>query len=312
MGLCLTFILLLIYHVLVRLRQSLALQLCSMKTFTNQDVENYYDHTEPHYRMWWELDETMGLHYGIWSEGTKNIKEAIINTNRELMKLGNLQATDVVLDAGCGVGGSSIFMAKELGCKVTGITLSKRQVATATNYANQHGVSELVQFAQKDYTNTGFEAASFDVIWAIESMQTAQDKGLFLKEAQRILKPGGRIVIADCFKPRPYAIALEPDMLTMLNGWAISDILTVGELERMANRYSFQLEDQRVVTQEIKPSVRRIYWAAMAGMLGTKAYNLVYNATHFSKIHYKTGLAQYKTYKKGLWDYCLVVLEKTK
>jgi len=282
-----------------------------MKTFTNQDVENYYDHTEPHYRMWWGLDETMGLHYGIWDEGIKSLKESILNTNRQLMKLGRLQADDVVLDAGCGVGGSSIFMAKELGCKVTGITLSKRQVATATNYASQHGVSELVQFAQKDYTDTGYETASFDVIWAIESMQTAQDKGLFLKEAQRILKPGGRIVIADCFKPRPYAIGLEPDMLTMLNGWAISDILTVGELERMANRYSFQLEGQRIVTQEIKPSVRRIYWAAIAGRLGTKAYNLLYNATHFSKIHYKAGLAQYKTYHKGLWDYCLVVLEKS-
>ena len=281
-----------------------------MKTFTNQDVEDYYDHTEPHYRMWWELDETMGLHYGIWDKGIKNFKESILNTNRQLIKLGRVQATDVVLDAGCGVGGSSIFMAKELGCKVTGITLSKRQVATATKYAQEHGVSDLVQFAQKDYTDTGYEAASFDVIWAIESMQTAQDKGLFLKEAQRILKPGGRIVIADCFKPRPYAIALEPEMLTMLNGWAISDILTVGELERLANRYNFQLQGQRVVTPEIKPSVRRIYWAAMAGMLGTKAYNLVYNATHFSKIHYKTGLAQYKTYNKGLWDYSLVVLEK--
>lgn len=281
-----------------------------MKTFTNKDVEDYYDHTEPHYRMWWELDESMGLHYGIWDEHTKNLKEAVINTNRQLMALGEIKPTDVVLDAGCGVGGSSIFLAKELGCQVKGITLSKRQAATATAYAEKHGVSHLVQFEQKDYLNTGFPDHSFDVIWAIESLQTTQDKHLFFQEANRILKPGGKLLIADCFKPKPYAIALEKDMLTMLNGWAISDIMTIAELERCYVKYNFQVQTIRNVTQDIKRSVRRIYWAALAGRIGTKVYNLFYNATHFSKIHYKTGLAQYRTYNQGLWDYYLLVVKK--
>lgn len=281
-----------------------------MKTFTNQDVENYYDHTEPHYRMWWKLDASMGLHYGVWDPGIRTLKDAVINTNRELMLLGEIPEGASILDAGCGVGGSSIFLAKEKSCQARGITLSARQVATATKYAKQHGVRDLVQFEQKDYTNTGYEADSFDMVWAIESMQTAQDKSLFFKEIARVLKPGGRLLIADCFKSHPYNIQAEPHMLTMLNGWAISDILTLAELEDLAGTFGLRLCGRRNVSQEVKPSVNRIYWAALAGMIGTKAYNLVYNATYFSKIHYKTGLAQYKTYQKGLWDYELLALQK--
>ena len=58
----------------------------------------------------------MGLHYGIWDYTTKTLAEAIINTNRQLAFLGKVSATDKVLDAGCGVGGSAIFLAKYFGC----------------------------------------------------------------------------------------------------------------------------------------------------------------------------------------------------
>lgn len=281
-----------------------------MKTFTNQDVENYYDHTEPHYRMWWKLDASMGLHYGVWDKEIRNLKDAVINTNRELMLLGEIPRSATVLDAGCGVGGSSIFLAKERNCRAKGITLSARQVATANQYAQRHEVQHLVQFEQKDYTDTGYAPASFDYAWAIESMQTAPDKSLFFKEIARVLKPGGRLLIADCFKSHAYDINQEPDMQTMLNGWAISDILTLNELEETAGAFGLRLSGRRNVSKEVKPSVNRIYWAALAGMIGTKAYNLVYNATYFSKIHYKTGLAQYKTYRRELWDYELLAFQK--
>ena len=46
-----------------------------MKTFTNKEVENYYDETEVHYRQFWKLDKNMGLHYGIWDDTTKNLSD---------------------------------------------------------------------------------------------------------------------------------------------------------------------------------------------------------------------------------------------
>lgn len=280
------------------------------KSFSNQDVINYYDQTAVHYRMWWKMDESMGLHYGIWEPGTRTLQEAILNTNRGLIDLGGIRSGEKVLDAGCGVGGSAIMLARSPGCYVTGITLSAKQVATATAFAERHGVADRVQFAVNDYTQTGYASGSYDYVWAIESMQTAPDRALFFKEAARVLKPRGKIVIADCFKARPYDINTEPQMITMLNGWAMSDLKTIVEIEQIAQPFGLALKHNRDVSGEIRKSVHAIYRAALLGMVGTKLYNLYRKATYFSRIHYKTGIAQYHTYNRSLWTYNLIVLQK--
>jgi tocopherol O-methyltransferase len=281
-----------------------------MRTFSSKDVENYYDQTEVHYRMFWKLRDAKGLHYGIWENHTRNVSEAILNTNYSLMKLGEIQSSDHVLDCGCGIGGSAIYLAKKIGCKVTGITLSARQVATAQSLAGKEGVQENVDFYQKDYLNTGFPDATFNIVWAIESFGSAPDKGLFFKEMHRILKPGGKILYADTFKPYSYNIDNEPDMQIMLNGWAISDILSIDELKEFAVAHDFEMCKLEDVSKQINKSVNLIYWAALAGMIGTKLYNLFKRASYYSRIHYKTGIAQKRTYVEGKWGYYLVVCKK--
>ena len=281
------------------------------KTFSKEDIANYYDHTEVHYRRFWKLDKSMGLHYGIWEAGISNLAQAIRNTNVRLARLGQVRRCEEVLDAGCGVGGSAIFLARECGCRVTGITLSRRQVERATAYADAAGVRGQVAFSCQDYTQTSFGEATFDLVWAIESMQTAPDKKDFLREMKRVLKPSGRILIADVFKHGNWQIENEPLMQTMLGGWAMSDILTVEELNEEAQHFGLRMSAHQDVSQEIAPSIRRIYWASLVGMIGTKWYNLFHNATYFSKIHYKTGLAQFKAWKQGLWGYHLIEISRS-
>ena len=283
-----------------------------MKSFTSNDVINYYDQTEIHYAMFWNLKKSKGLHYGIWDESTTSVYDAILNTNFLLMNLGELKSSDTILDCGCGIGGSSIYLAKKLGCKVTGITLSAKQVSKAKELAKSESVERLVSFHEQNYLATSFADNSFDVIWAIESFGTAPDKLLFFKEMFRLLKPGGKILFADTFKPFPYTIDEEIDMQIMLNGWAISDILSIDELEKLAVENNFKFYKRKDVTKEIRKSVEKIYWASLLGMIGTKIYNLFKKASYFSRIHYKTGLAQKKTYKNGKWGYYLVVYETNK
>ena len=280
--------------------------------FTNQDIINYYDHTQPHYRQWWKMDESMGLHYGVWDPSTKNLSEAIVNTNAQLAEMGRLSKNDKILDAGCGVGGSAIFLAKKYGSKVNGITLSKRQVKTAISFAEKRRVGHLTNFEEMDYTQTRFPDSHFDVVWAIESMQTATDKSLFFKEMKRVMKPDGRLLLADVFKKGKWKVAQTPVMQTMLNGWAMSDIISISELDDLGKKHNFAVVQNKCVTKEITPSIKRYYRFAWLGMIGTFWYNLFYNATYFSKIHYKTGFAQYKGWKKGFWDYHLIVLGNEK
>jgi tocopherol O-methyltransferase len=281
-----------------------------MKRFSNKDIENYYDQTEIHYRIHWKLEEGMGLHYGIWEKDTSSLTEAVLNANRRLMTLGEIRESDSVLDAGCGIGGSGVYLAKNRGCRVQGITLSKKQTITATNLAQSVGVADKLAFTQQDYTNTNFAPNTFDIVWCIESMQTAIDKHPFFKEMARVLKPGGKILIADIFKPQSYDMKHEKAMQTMLNGWAMTDILSLDELTQISKQYGFKVLKTEDVTENVLKSVNMMYAKSIAGAIFAEAYNLFRKTSYFSRIHYKTGIAQKKAYQKKKWGYYLFALQK--
>src|SRR5438105_3477628 len=80
-----------------------------------------------------------------------------------------------------------------------GITITPQQVVTARQNAKRFKVEDNVQFEEQNFMKTRFPDRSFDVVWAIESVCYAPEKGDFIKEAYRQLKKGGRLVIADFF-----------------------------------------------------------------------------------------------------------------
>jgi len=102
-----------------------------------------------------------------------------------------------VLDVGCGIGGTSRYLAKKYGANgsVTGITLSPNQVERATQLAKERSINN-VNFQVMDALNMSFPDNSFDIVWACESGEHMPDKKKYVEEMARVLKPGGRIVIA--------------------------------------------------------------------------------------------------------------------
>jgi len=105
-----------------------------------------------------------------------------------------------VLDVGCGIGGSSRFLATKLGCNVTGIDLTHEFVDTAIRLSELVGLDGSVKFQQASALELPFADNSFDVVWTQHVQMNIQDKRRFYSEMARVLVPGGRLVFHDIFQ----------------------------------------------------------------------------------------------------------------
>ncbi len=92
------------------------------------EIVAYYDQCEVDFALVRQLKTHHNMHYGYWEKGTRRMRQAMNLMNRKLAELAKISPVDKVLDAGCGVGGSAIYLAKNIGCRVHGITLSEKQV----------------------------------------------------------------------------------------------------------------------------------------------------------------------------------------
>ncbi|GAI90638.1 unnamed protein product, partial [marine sediment metagenome] len=194
-------------------------------------IVDYYDQCYPDYKLIWKTDKTLAIHYGFHDETHRKHIDAVINMNRVLAKAAGISSKDKVLDTGCGVGGSAIWLAENCGCSVTGITLSKKQVIMANQVAKKRGLTELVRFCLADFNHAPFPTGSYDAIWALESACHAIDKLVFLKEAKRLLKEKGRIVVADGFLADGLNEPEKQAVWAWASGWAAPNLTTASEFK---------------------------------------------------------------------------------
>ena len=94
-----------------------------------------------------------------------------------------------VLDVGCGVGGSSRYIARKYGADVVGLTLSPKQAARGNELSQGLNVT----LKAEDATSTAFADGSFDLVWSLESGEHMPDKPRFVEELARLCAPGGAV-----------------------------------------------------------------------------------------------------------------------
>lgn len=239
----------------------------SLEGTAGDAVVDYYDRTWFDYRFVWLNRRNLAVHFGYYDAMYRSHARALENMNRVLADRVGIGSTDRVLDAGCGVGGSSIWLAEQRGARVIGITPVASQIARGRRAVAARGVADRVDLLRGDFANVPFPDASFDVVWALESLCHATSKPSVYREFFRVLKPGGRLVIAEYMRRgRPLANEQERLLADWLAGWAIPDIDSANEHEQAARDAGFACIDLRDVTAQVRPSLRRLFALTYLGI----------------------------------------------
>jgi cyclopropane fatty-acyl-phospholipid synthase-like methyltransferase len=274
----------------------------------HKNIVDYYAASENAYKDSWDLNNSLAIHYGYWDDNVKSFPQSLLRMNEVMIEASKITSNDKVLDAGCGVGGSSIFIASKLSCSVTGITLSEGQVQQAMSNAKQRGLEKLVNFAIMDYCNTSFADESFDVVWGCESICYAEDKKKFIQEAFRLLKPGGRLIVADGFVTK-FENNDQPIIRKWLNGWQVNYLESPERFQQFMQSAGFENILFRDISKFTAHSSRRLYkFYFLANLyLAWKTITFSNRATEMQKKNIAACKYQYKGMKERLWQYGLVV-----
>ena len=156
---------------------------------TTQDaasVASHYDELDPIYRQIWGEH----VHHGLWSSGHETPEEAVEALSDAVGDRLAITPGMKLVDIGCGYGATARRFAEKRGADVLGLSVSAAQVEHAASLARDH-----VRIVHRDWLHNELDAASFDGAYSIESSEHMVDKPLFFREAQRVLKPGGKLVV---------------------------------------------------------------------------------------------------------------------
>jgi tocopherol O-methyltransferase len=166
-----------------------------------QDIQQFYDASSGLWEQIWGEHMHHG-YYGRSGNNKVNRRQAQIDLIEELLAWAgytdknSLTNPKTIIDVGCGIGGSSLYLAQKFDANVTGITLSPVQANRGTDRAKNAGLEEKVQFQVANALEMPFPDNQFDLVWSLESGEHMPDKTQFLAECYRVLRPGGKLILA--------------------------------------------------------------------------------------------------------------------
>ncbi len=215
-------------------------------TSLNQRIQEFYDSAT----NLWESRWGEHLHHGYYAEPqkwqSKNPQQAQLDLITEILAWSEVASTPPhkILDAGCGIGGTSLYFAREFSAQVIGVTLSPQQAKRATEKAREHKLSDRLSFQVADAQAMPFADQSFDLVWSLESGEHMADKQKFLQECFRVLKPQGRLVLATwCHRPtqlQPLS-QYEQEMLERIyRVYCLPFVVSVPDYQAIAARCGFR------------------------------------------------------------------------
>jgi cyclopropane-fatty-acyl-phospholipid synthase len=164
----------------------------NLRSRARRNIHHHYDYETDFYRLF--LDNDLQYSCAYFSDSVNSLEEAQEAKKRHIASKLALRRGMRVLDVGCGFGGLALYLARNYGVHVTGITLSTEQLRTARDRAAKQGLAHLVDFRAEDYRTT---IGRFDRIVSVGMFEHVgrPHYGQFFKHVQRLLADNGVAVL---------------------------------------------------------------------------------------------------------------------
>jgi ubiquinone/menaquinone biosynthesis C-methylase UbiE len=282
-----------------------------LRKIATGEVRSYYRSTLIDYKNAWLNDENLAMHFGYQQDPTTGHEGSLLKANEALAKLVKVGKRDRVLDAGCGLGGGSLWLAREKGARVVGIALGMDQISLARREAKRRSLASRAKFIVADFTQLPFDTNSFDVVWAHESLCHTHDKLAFFHEVARVLVSNGRVVVADFMLRQQQRSRNDSTLLKQwFDGWRLADLWTAAQHAHAAK--AAKLCD--VCIQDFTPytifSHRRLYQRARRSFPIEIILRMAGLRPPMLHANFIAALRQYQTLRKSLWFYGVLSARK--
>lgn len=156
---------------------------------SRRNIHHHYDLGNAFYTRW--LDPTMTYSAARFEAPDQRLSDAQMTKYRTLATNMDLQENHSVLEIGSGWGGFAEFAATEIGCKVTGVTISKEQLDFARKRIFEKGLADRVDIRFQDYRDI---SDKFDRVASIEMFEAVGEEywPIFFQKVRDCLHPGGK------------------------------------------------------------------------------------------------------------------------
>lgn len=224
----------------------------------------YYEKAGPDYEHW---SKNFNMHFGFYEAGMNpfNREQLLENMNTRVFKELCVKDSEeiILLDMGCGLGATLRSARKRFTeSKLKGVTIVPWQVNKAKELNKLEDGHANIEIIEADYCCTPFTDNSIDYIIALESSCHAPGKAKMplLAEIHRVLKPGGRFVIADGFRKTntPLTGLLKKAYQTLCESWVLEQLGNVHELHKSLGFLGFQKIKATDISWNVAPSVAHV------------------------------------------------------
>ena len=241
-------------------------------TLTEERFQRYYEEAGPDYAAW---SPSFNMHFGYYRAGMNPFdREAMLEQmNREVLSRLQLEnaAMPRVLDMGCGLGATLRTIARTRpSADLHGITLVPWQLEHGRHLNQFSTQTATIHLALADYENTGYTAESYNAVYAIESScyGAGANKSRLIREAHRLLRPGGRLVVADGFLTGDEFHGPQKTIFRKLcECWVIDTFGDIRAFSRELHRAGFRDIVVERIQARVTPSVLQVPYVTLKFLL---------------------------------------------